>query len=78
MLNSLPLQRSKSLSSADALTRGIASLGLGLSVDEIGTFPPEVTAIINKASEDPNQLTARCLMELATHLLQRTVEGRRC
>jgi hypothetical protein len=77
LLKSLPLQRSKSLSSADALARGIASLGLGLSVDEIGTFPPEVTAVINKASEDPNQLTARCLMELTTHLLKRTVEGRR-
>ncbi|KAG5674773.1 hypothetical protein PVAND_004723 [Polypedilum vanderplanki] len=77
LLKPLPLQRSKSMSSADALTRGLASLGLGLSVEDIGPFPPEVMAVINKASEDPNQLTARCLMELATHLLNRAIEGRR-
>lgn len=80
LLTPLPLQRSKSLTSADvALARGIAGLGLGLglSIEDIGNFPPEVMAVINKASEDPNQLTARCLMELATHLLNRTVEGRR-
>lgn len=74
----LALQRSKSLTSADiALTRGLAGLGLGLSVEDMGTFPPEVMAVIQKASEDPNQLTARCLMELATHLMNRAVEGRR-
>lgn len=72
-----PLQRSKSLSSADILSRGLASLGLGLNAEDIGTFPPEVTAVINKANEDPNQLTARCLMELATHCMNRAIEGRR-
>ncbi len=72
-----PLQRSKSLSSADILTRGIASLGLGLNAEDIGTFAPEITAVINKANEDPNQLTARCLMELATHCMNRAIEGRR-
>lgn len=78
LLNPLPLQRSKSLTAADvALARGIAGLGLGLSIEDIGTFPPEVMAVINKASEDPNQLTARCLMELATHCMNRAVEGRR-
>lgn len=77
LLKPLPLQRSKSMSSADALTRGIASLGLGLSVEDIGPFPPEVMAIISKASEDPNQLTARCLMDLAAHCMNRAVEGRR-
>ena len=74
----IPLQRSKSLSSADAIARGGASLGLGLSVEDIGVFPIDVQAVINKASEDPNQLTARCLMELATHCMNRAVEGRRC
>lgn len=78
LLKPLPLQRSKSLTSADiALTRGIAGLGLGLSIEDIGNFPPEVMAAINNASEDPNQLTARCLMELATHCMNRAVEGRR-
>lgn len=77
LLKPLPLQRSKSMSSADALTRGIASLGLGLSIEDIGQFPPEIMAVVSKASEDPNQLTARCLMELATHCMNRAVEGRR-
>jgi hypothetical protein len=75
--NLLPLQRSKSMSSADALTRGLANLGLGLNAEDIGVFPPEVMAVITKASEDPNQLTTRCLMELATHCMNRAVEGRR-
>lgn len=75
--NMLPLQRSKSVSSADALTRGLANLGLGLGAEDIGVFPPEVMAVINKASDDPNQLTSRCLMELATHCMNRAVEGRR-
>lgn len=65
------------MSSADALTRGLASLGLGLSVEDIGNFPPEIMSMIGKASEDPNQLNARCLMELATHCMNRAVEGRR-
>lgn len=76
----LALQRSKSMTSAEiTLSRGMANLGLGLSAEDrdIGTFPPEVMAVITKASDDPNQLTARCLMELATHCMNRAVEGRR-
>ncbi|XP_058120965.1 uncharacterized protein LOC131262891 [Anopheles coustani] len=78
-LNVAPLQRSKSLSSADTLTRGLASLGLGVGAEanDIGMFPPEVHAAINKAIDDPNQLNARCLMDLATQLLHRAVDGRR-
>jgi hypothetical protein len=101
-LQQTPLQRSKSLSSADAIARGIAGLGLGLGSEatDIGQFAPDVQAVINKvkksrlglavfiilfvcliatpkASDDPNQLTARCLMELATHVMNRAVEGRR-
>ncbi|XP_035911041.1 uncharacterized protein LOC118511720 isoform X1 [Anopheles stephensi] len=78
-LNLAPLQRSKSLSSADTLTRGLASLGLGIGVEanDIGMFSPEVQAAITKAIEDPNQLNARCLMDLAAQLLHRAVEGRR-
>lgn len=78
-MNIAPLQRSKSLSSADTLTRGLAGLGLAVGPDanDIGQFSPDIQAIVNKASEDPNQLNARCLMELATQLMQRAVDGRR-
>ncbi|XP_061512969.1 uncharacterized protein LOC1275618 isoform X6 [Anopheles gambiae] len=73
------LHRSKSLSSADTLTRGLASLGLGIGseANDIGMFSPEVQTAITKAIEDPNQLNARCLMDLAAQLLHRAVEGRR-
>ncbi|XP_052898295.1 uncharacterized protein LOC128305051 isoform X2 [Anopheles moucheti] len=73
------LHRSKSLSSADTLTRGLASLGLGIGSEgsDIGMFSPEVQAAINRAIEDPNQLNARCLMDLAAQLLHRAVDGRR-
>lgn len=77
--NITPLQRSKSLSSADTLTRGLAGLGLavGPEANDIGQFPPEVQVVVQKAAEDPNQLNARCLMELAAHLMHRAVDGRR-
>lgn len=73
------LTRSKSLSSADAIARGIAGLGLALGNEatDIGQFNPETQIIIDKANEDPNQLNARTLMDLATQLLQRSVDGRR-
>uniref|UniRef100_A0A1Q3FS67 Putative mif4g domain-containing protein n=1 Tax=Culex tarsalis TaxID=7177 RepID=A0A1Q3FS67_CULTA len=78
-MNVAPLQRSKSLSSADTLTRGLAGLGLavGSEGNDIGQFPPEVQLIVNRAAEDPNTLNARCLMELATQLMHRAVDGRR-
>uniref|UniRef100_A0A1B0BLR3 Uncharacterized protein n=1 Tax=Glossina palpalis gambiensis TaxID=67801 RepID=A0A1B0BLR3_9MUSC len=74
-----PLQRSKSLSSADALTRGIAGLGLGLGneITDIGPFTPEVQALVDAALEDPNKLNSRSLMELSSHFIKRAVEGRR-
>lgn len=72
------LQRSKSLSSADALARGIAGLGLGVGENtDIGTFKPEIQVIVDQALKDPNQLNARALMELANQIMQRAVEGRR-
>uniref|UniRef100_A0A1Q3FMJ8 Putative mif4g domain-containing protein n=1 Tax=Culex tarsalis TaxID=7177 RepID=A0A1Q3FMJ8_CULTA len=78
-MNVAPLQRSKSLSSADTLTRGLAGLGLavGSEGNDIGQFPPEIQLIVNRAAEDPNTLNARCLMELATQLMHRAVDGRR-
>lgn len=78
-LNTNSLQRSKSLSSADALARGIAGLGLGFANEsnDIGTFKPEIQAIIDQALIDPNKLNARSLMVLANQIMQRAVEGRR-
>lgn len=78
-MNVAPLQRSKSLSSADTLTRGLAGLGLAVGPEgnDIGQFPPEIQMIVNRALDDPNTLNARCLMELATHLMHRAVDGRR-
>lgn len=78
-MNVAPLQRSKSLSSADTLTRGLAGLGLAVGPDanDIGQFPPEIQAIVSRAADDPNMLNARCLMELATQLMHRAVDGRR-
>lgn len=78
-MNVAPLQRSKSLSSADTLTRGLAGLGLAVGPEgnDIGQFPPEIQMIVNRAVDDPNTLNARCLMELATQLMHRAVDGRR-
>lgn len=73
------MQRSKSLSSADTIARGLAGLGFALSADvkDIGPFPPEHQQLIDLAVQDPNQLNARDLMELATLALRRAVEARR-
>lgn len=78
-MNGNTLQRSKSLSSADALTRGMAGLGLGLGneVADIGQFTPEVQQLIDTALEDPNKLNSRCLMELTSQFIKRAVESRR-
>lgn len=61
------------------MARGIAGLGLGVGSDAnaIGSFKPEIQAIIDQALIDPNQLNARSLMELANQIMQRAVEGRR-
>lgn len=75
----IPLQRSKSLSSADTIARGLAGLGFALSNDvkDIGTFPPKQQQLIDIALQDPNQLNARDLMDLATVALRRAVDARR-
>lgn len=77
---STPLQRSKSLSSADTLAHGIAGLGLGVGsseLNDIGQFSDEVQKLIELAIKDPNQLNSRNLMELTTQFIKRSVEGRR-
>lgn len=57
----------------------MAGLGFGLTNEsnEIGTFKPEIQAIVDQALNDPNTLNARSLMVLANQIMQRAVEGRR-
>lgn len=79
-MSSTPLQRSKSLSSADTLAHGIAGLGLGVGsseLNDIGQFSDEVQKLIELAIKDPNQLNSRNLMELTTQFIKRSIEGRR-
>lgn len=59
--------------------RGIVRLGLGCANEsnEIGTFVPEIQAIVDQALIDPNKLNNRSLMVLANQIMQRAVEGRR-
>lgn len=77
--NNNPLQRSKSLSAADALANGVEAIGIPLCSDasDIGEFSEETKAMIEQAKVDPNQLSARSLMELADQIMRRSVEGRR-
>ncbi|KAL0272931.1 UNVERIFIED_CONTAM: hypothetical protein PYX00_005735 [Menopon gallinae] len=67
------LQRSKSLGAADMATRK----NYNQDANDLGCFPPQIQAIIFKAIEDPNQLSARTLMELVRHLMERVVESRK-
>jgi hypothetical protein len=46
-----------------------------LDVSGLGTFPPDVEAIVRKAMEDPNRLGPRALMELVRTIFARVVEG---
>lgn len=64
------------MSSAETIARGIADLSQGYT-NEIGTFKPEIQAIVEQALDDPNALNARSLMILANQIMQRAVEGRR-
>ncbi|XP_026469347.1 uncharacterized protein LOC113373260 isoform X2 [Ctenocephalides felis] len=72
------LQRSKSMSAADSLARSL-SLGLDISSDvpNLGPFPAEIEEIITLACEDPNQLSARALINLSNSLMQRAVESQK-
>lgn len=71
--NTNSLQRSKSMSSADAWI----GLGCANESNEIGSFTPEIQAIVDQALSDPNRLNTRSLMVLANQIMQRAVEGRR-
>lgn len=65
------IKRSKSLGSADILSGGQAK-----DLPDFANFPPEVQAAIHRAVEDPNQVSARTLMQLVRHIMDRVVESR--
>lgn len=67
------------MSSADAMAKGLAGLGLGLGGEQsdIGSFSTDIQSLIDKAVDDPNQLSVRNLMELTNQIMQRSIEGRR-
>ncbi|KAE8740199.1 hypothetical protein FOCC_FOCC014279 [Frankliniella occidentalis] len=64
------IKRSKSMGSADALG------GQTKDLPDFANFPPEVQAAIHRAVEDPNQVSARTLMQLVKHIMDRVVESR--
>ncbi|KAJ9596378.1 hypothetical protein L9F63_012586 [Diploptera punctata] len=67
------LKRSKSLGAADMT----AKMGSGIvsEAPEIGNFPIEVEAIISRAIEDPNKVSARSLMDLVRQIMERAVSS---
>lgn len=71
------LKRSKSMSAADSASLAAKLKDLALQADDLGEFPPEIQANVQMAVEDPNKLPARTLMELAKHIMERVVDGRR-
>lgn len=73
------LKRSKSMSAADSasLAAKLKSLALQADAPDLGEFPPEIQANVQLAVDDPNKVPARTLMELAKHIMERVVEGRR-
>lgn len=68
------IKRSKSTGSADALAGHLA--GHAKDFPEFANFPAEVQAAIHRAVEDPNQVSARTLMQLVKHIMDRVVESR--
>lgn len=76
---SASLKRSKSMSAADtaSLAAKLKSLSLQAEAPDLGEFPQEIQANIKSVVEDPNKLPTRTLMELAKHIMDRIIEGRR-
>lgn len=73
------LKRSKSMSAADSqsLAAKLKDLALQADAPDLGEFVPEVQNNMQIACEDPNKLPGRALMELAKHIMERVVEGRK-
>lgn len=69
------LKRSKSMSAADSQNLAAKLKGFTKEETDLGKFSPEDEANIKTATEDPNQLPSRTLMDLVKLILERVVEG---
>lgn len=67
------------MSAADSasLAAKLKSLTLQAEAPDLGSFPPEIQTNIKSVMDDPNKVPTRTLMELAKHIMERIVEGRR-
>lgn len=68
------LRRSKSLNAADVLSAKTVTIS---DASELGKFPPVIQDTLAKAIEDPNLLSARTLMELVRHILEKALDSRK-
>lgn len=64
------LKRSKSLSATDTVKANNVST-------DLGNFPVEIHADVQQAIKDPNEMSARSLMQLVKHILDRATDNRR-
>ncbi|XP_045107082.1 uncharacterized protein LOC123502000 isoform X4 [Portunus trituberculatus] len=71
----LGIKRSKSLGSADL--RASQLLESCTAMPDLGPFSPEVMNSITRATNDPNSVSARQLMEVVRHVFTRVVEASR-
>ncbi|XP_058806167.1 CBP80/20-dependent translation initiation factor isoform X3 [Phymastichus coffea] len=74
-VSSYGLRRSKSFTAPEVLANKAMSIADAL---ELGKFPADVQETLIKAIDDPNVLSARVLMELVRHILERVIENQRC
>ncbi|XP_066998065.2 CBP80/20-dependent translation initiation factor isoform X2 [Anabrus simplex] len=71
---SFGLKRSKSLGAADMVAaKGGSGFGVAKEAPDLGSFPLEVQTSIQRAVEDPNNLSARALMDLVRLIMDRVV-----
>lgn len=71
------LKRSKSLSATDALRGSVANTSSNSSSTDLGVFPVEMHDLIQRALQDPNELSARALMQLVKLIMERAADSRR-
>lgn len=76
-LSPFGLKRSKSMGAAEmaAAKGGAPGFGIAKEAPELGNFPLDVVASIQKAVEDPNKVSTRTLMELVRIIMDRVLYG---
>jgi hypothetical protein len=74
-VSSYGLRRSKSFTANDVLATRAMTIA---DASELGKFPSDVQETLIKAIDDPNVLSARGLMELVRHILERVIDNQRC